>query len=47
MRHGLVAAMVMVLAALSVSGCVNHYCGPAYPDSTDPFCSIHRPPLPA
>lgn len=29
-----------VLAALALSGCVNHYCGPAYPNSTDPYCSI-------
>ena len=46
MRHGLIGAIVAILVASSAGGCVYHYCGPAYPNSTDPFCSIHRPPPP-
>ena len=40
-RLRLVAAIVLIVAAMT--SCVSHYCGPAYPDSTDPFCSIHWP----
>lgn len=47
MRHGLLAAVMVMLVGLTTSGCVYHYCGPAYPNSADPFCSIHRPPPPA
>ena len=43
MTNGLSRAFMVMLVLLSASSCVNHYCGPAYPDSTDPFCSIHRP----
>ncbi len=38
--------VLMLLLGLSAGGCVDHYCGPAYPNSTDPFCSIHWPPPP-
>jgi len=39
----LVWAAIVTLASLSASGCVNHYCGPAYPASDDPFCSLRTP----
>jgi hypothetical protein len=39
----LVWVAIVMLASLSVSGCVNHYCGPAYPASGDPFCSLRTP----
>jgi len=42
MREGLKRAVLAMLVALTMGGCVNHYCGPAYPNSTDPFCSIPR-----
>ena len=47
MRNGLCAAIMVMLVVLNTGGCVSHSCGPAYPDSTDPFCSIHWPPPPA
>lgn len=37
----LIMAMACVVTALN--GCVYHYCGPAYPNSTDPFCKIYFP----
>jgi len=42
LRRFIWAAIVM-LASLSASGCVNHYCGPAYPNSGDSFCSLRSP----
>jgi len=38
-------AAIVMLASLSASGCVDHYCGPAYPGSNDPFCSLRTPPV--
>jgi hypothetical protein len=46
MRRGRFVTMLALVIALGVSGCVNHYCGPASHGSADPFCSIHWPPPP-
>jgi hypothetical protein len=40
-------AAAMIFAAIALSGCVDHYCGPAYPNRTDPYCwESHWPPGP-
>jgi hypothetical protein len=43
MKHWFIRAAAMAFVVTALNGCVNHYCGPSYPGSNDPFCSIHRP----
>jgi len=39
-KHRLPLVLLAVPVAVSVRDCVDNYCGPAYPNASDPFCSI-------